>query len=76
MGVFDFLKAKSGTAQPVRARSPSESIQYRFQAIEDFPSEEVSSQYVNGGIYSVRLGNEKLHKLVERWVSEGKVRKL
>lgn len=43
----------------------------RFTALEDFYAEETASHYVTGLGYTVQ--NEKLGKLVERWISEGKV---
>ena len=43
----------------------------RFMALEDFYSEETQSHYVKGLGYTVQ--NDKLAKLVERWISEGKV---
>ena len=43
----------------------------RFTALEDFYAEETQSGYVKGLGYTVQ--NEKLGKLVERWISEGKV---
>ena len=43
----------------------------RFTAIADFDSEETQSTYVKGLGYTVQ--NDKLAKLVERWISEGKV---
>ena len=43
----------------------------RFTALQDFYSAETQSQYVSG--LSYRAADERLHKLIARWIAEGKI---
>ena len=45
----------------------------RFTALQDFYSAETQSQYVSGLSYTVAAADVKLHKLVARWIAEGKI---
>ncbi len=45
----------------------------RFTALQDFYSDETQSQYVSGLSYTVRAADERLHKLIARWIAEGKI---
>ncbi len=45
----------------------------RFTALQDFYSAETQSQYVCGLSYTVAAADVKLHKLVARWIAEGKI---
>ena len=58
---------------PTIAKMPTGAVLYRFRCMEDFFSTETKSQYVKGLTYSVRDGNEKLHKLVQDWSGQHKV---
>ena len=66
MGYFNSKKK-------VTAVVPSGRVLYRFKALQDFWSDKFQTQYVVGGIYSVRQGNEKLAKFVSQWVASDKV---
>ena len=59
--------------RPNRGRVPAEPILYSFKALTDFYAVEVKSQYSRGEVYRVRNNNDKLHKLVQSWITEGKV---
>lgn len=45
----------------------------RFTALQDFYSAETQSQYVSGLSYTVTAADERLHKLIARWIAEGKI---
>jgi len=45
----------------------------RFTALQDFHSDETQSQYVAGLCYTVGQMDERLYKLVARWIAEGKI---
>lgn len=79
MSIFSFLFGP--TAPPVEGPSvaigvPQEPTLYRFQALETFWSDEFKSQYAKSDHYNVRRNNDKLALAVERWVAQGKVRKV
>ena len=46
----------------------------QFVPVMDFPSEEFKSLYVQGLVYTIRPGNERLLKAARKWKDEGKVR--
>jgi hypothetical protein len=46
----------------------------RFEALMDFTSPELASEYVKGLFYTVRPEDEVLAALVPVWESQGKVR--
>jgi len=46
-------------------------IDDRFTALEDFWSDETQSGYVEG--FSYTIGGDKLDRLVQQWLKEGKV---
>jgi hypothetical protein len=46
----------------------------RFTVVDDFYSEELGSQYVAGLSYEARDADDKLKKLIPKWIKEGKVR--
>jgi hypothetical protein len=45
----------------------------RFTVLQDFYSAETQSQYVSGLSYTVRAADVRLHKLIARWIAEGKI---
>ena len=45
----------------------------RFTALQDFYSAETQSHYVGGLSYTVRAADERLHKVIARWIAEGKI---
>jgi len=45
----------------------------RFTALQDFYSPETASQYVSGLSYTVAAADVRLHKLIARWIAEGKI---
>ena len=45
----------------------------KFTPLVTFKSPETESMYVEGLSYTVRPGNKRLARLVERWLKEGKV---
>lgn len=57
---------------PVLLEAPPGS--FRFTPVEDFYSSETRSQYVAGLGYTARPENKLLSELVEKWLSEGKVK--
>ena len=45
----------------------------RFTALQDFYSAETQSQYVAGLSYTVGPTDERLHRLIARWIADGKI---
>jgi hypothetical protein len=45
----------------------------RFQALQDFWSDETQSNYCRGLHYTVRPDDDKLRKFVMKWKHEGKI---
>lgn len=70
----DFAEAVRNIPDVV-SKIPTAPVRYRFRCIRDFWSKELKSQYVEGGVYSVREGNDKLDLFVKQWVAAGKVRR-
>lgn len=48
-------------------------LPFAFTPVADFFSRETRSHYVAGMSYRVRVGNDYLATLVEKWLAEGKV---
>lgn len=49
-------------------------VLFHFEALEDFFSEELQSQYVKGLSYSVRTLDAKLIEESAKWLAEGKIK--
>ena len=58
----------------MQIKQPSEPVLYYFYPLYDFYEESLNTQYIAGERYSVRQGNEKLHKLVQHWKQVKKVK--
>lgn len=58
----------------VYGRMPQERVLRRFTPTIKFWSDEFSSEYVMGQVYSIREGNDKLAYFADQWNKEGKIR--
>ena len=74
--MLTFLKSlfKSSTTPVLTQPAISVAENVLFTPLYNFFSEELKSQYVTGQLYTVRPGNQKLARFVEKWITDNQVR--
>lgn len=65
--MFDWLRKK-----PVNGSVPTSPVVARYLCRESFWCPRMRSQYVEGHVYNLRQGNDKLEGQMRGWLSQGK----